>query len=86
VRGAAMHVVATHPYPDFRHDLRTLLDDKKEAARLRGASAYIRLQRGAEESLPGVAPSLVDVPPSTFTHHCDGRIDSEFSEHVALIR
>jgi HEAT repeat protein len=44
VRAAAVHLVAMHPYPRFRHNLVPLLDDKKEAVRVRAAAAYIRLQ------------------------------------------
>ena len=44
VRAAAVHLVATHPYPGFRQNLVPLLDDNKEAVRLRAAAAYIRLQ------------------------------------------
>ena len=44
VRAAAVHLVAMHPYPRFREKLVPLLDDKKEAVRLRAAAAYIRLQ------------------------------------------
>ncbi len=45
VRAAAVHVVATHPYPAFREDLIPLLDDKKAAVRLRAAAAYLALQK-----------------------------------------
>ncbi len=44
VRAAAVHVVATHPFPAFRRKLVPLLEDKKDAVRLRAAAAYIRLQ------------------------------------------
>ncbi len=44
VRAAAVHVVATHPYPGFRLDLIPLLDDKKDAVRLRAAAAYLALE------------------------------------------
>ena len=44
VRAAAVHLVAMHPYPGFRQNLVPLLDDKKEAVRVRAAAAYIRLQ------------------------------------------
>ena len=44
VRAAAVHLVAIHPYPGFRQNLVPLLDDKKEAVRVRAAAAYIRLQ------------------------------------------
>jgi hypothetical protein len=33
-----------HPYPGLREKLVPLLDDKKEAVRVRAAAAYIRLQ------------------------------------------
>jgi hypothetical protein len=32
-----------HPFPGFRQNLVPLLDDKKEAVRVRAAAAYIRL-------------------------------------------
>ena len=44
VRAAAVHVVATHPFPAFRQKLVPLLEDKKGAVRLRAAAAYVRLQ------------------------------------------
>ncbi len=44
VRAAAVHVVATHPFPALRRKLVPLLDDRKSAVRLRAAAAYIRLQ------------------------------------------
>ena len=44
VRAAAVHLVAMHPFPGFRQNLVPLLDDKKEAVRVRAAAAYIRLQ------------------------------------------
>jgi HEAT repeat protein len=43
VRAAAAHLVAMHPFPKFRENLVHLLDDKKDAVRLRAAAAYIRL-------------------------------------------
>jgi len=43
VRAAAVQVVAVHPYLGYRFDLIPLLDDKKDAVRLRAAAAYIRL-------------------------------------------
>jgi HEAT repeat protein len=49
VRAAAVHLVAMHPYPQFRQNLVPLLDDKKEAVRVRAAAAYIRLQYVREE-------------------------------------
>ena len=48
VRAAAVHVVATHPFPQFREQLVPLLDDKKGAVRVRTAAAYIRLQSSAK--------------------------------------
>jgi HEAT repeat protein len=33
-----------HPFPEFREKLIPLLDDKKDAVRVRAAAAYIRLQ------------------------------------------
>jgi hypothetical protein len=44
LRAAAVHLVAMHPFPEFRENLVPLLDDKKEAVRVRAAAAYIRLQ------------------------------------------
>lgn len=44
VRAAAAHLVAMHPFPQFREQLVPLLDDKKDAVRVRAAAAYIRLQ------------------------------------------
>ncbi len=44
VRASAAHVVAMHPFPQFRESLLPLLDDKKDAVRVRAATAYIRLQ------------------------------------------
>ena len=41
---AAIHLVAIHPFPEFREKLVPLLDDKKDAVRERAAAAYIRLQ------------------------------------------
>ena len=43
VRAAAVHVVAMHPFPEFQGKLVPLLDDSKDAVRLRAAAAYIRL-------------------------------------------
>jgi HEAT repeat protein len=45
VRASAAHVVAMHPFPQFRESLLPLLDDKKDAVRVRAAAAYIRLQQ-----------------------------------------
>ena len=44
VRAAAIHLVAIHPFPEFREKLVPLLDDKKDGVRERAAAAYIRLQ------------------------------------------
>jgi HEAT repeat protein len=44
VRAAAVHLVAMHPYLEYREKLVPLLDDKKDAVRVRAAAAYIRLQ------------------------------------------
>jgi len=44
VRAAAAHVIAVHPFPQYRDKLVGLLDDKKEPVRLRAAAAYLRLQ------------------------------------------
>jgi len=51
VRAAAVHVVATHPYPAFREDLIPLLDDKKDAVRLRAAAAYLALEKSPNQLL-----------------------------------
>jgi HEAT repeat protein len=48
VRAAAAHVIALHPYPELRDDLVPLLDDRKEAVRLRAAAAYLRLEPRAK--------------------------------------
>jgi len=48
VRAAAVHLVAMHPFPEFREKLVPLLDDTKEAVRVRAAAAYIRLQHETE--------------------------------------
>jgi HEAT repeat protein len=44
VRAAAAHLMAMHPFPQFREQLVPLLDDNKDAVRVRAAAAYIRLQ------------------------------------------
>jgi HEAT repeat protein len=44
VRAAAAHLVAMHPFSEFRDQLVPLLDDQKDAVRVRAAAAYIRLQ------------------------------------------
>ncbi len=43
VRAAAVHVVAMHPFPEFQEKLVPLLDDNKDAVRVRAAAAYLRL-------------------------------------------
>jgi HEAT repeat protein len=48
VRAAAAHLVAMHPFPQFREQLVPLLDDKKDAVRVRAAAAYVRLQHNAK--------------------------------------
>jgi HEAT repeat protein len=48
VRAAAAHLVAMHPFPRFREQLVPLLDDKKDAVRVRAAAAYIRLQHNTK--------------------------------------
>jgi len=48
VRAAAVHVVAMHPFPQYRENLVPLLDDKKGAVRVRAAAAYIRLHPEAK--------------------------------------
>jgi len=45
VRAAAANLVAMHPFPEFREQLVPLLDDQKDAVRVRAAAAYIRLQQ-----------------------------------------
>ena len=50
VRAAAIHLVAMHPFPVFRERLVPLLDDKKDAVRVRAAAAYIRLQHVTKQS------------------------------------
>jgi len=51
VRAAATHLVAMHPFPQFGENLVPLLDDNKDAVRVRAAAAYIRLQP-ATKKLP----------------------------------
>jgi HEAT repeat protein len=51
VRAAAVHLVAMHPFPEFREQLVPLLDDPKDAVRVRAAAAYIRLEQ-ATKTLP----------------------------------
>ena len=51
VRAAAAHLVAMHPFPQFREQLVPLLDDKKDAVRVRAAAAYIRLQHNTKGCL-----------------------------------
>jgi hypothetical protein len=51
VRAAAAHLIALHPFPQFRQELIPLLDDNKDAVRVRAAAAYIRLQHN-ENGLP----------------------------------
>ena len=48
VRAAAAHLVAMHPFPQFREQLVPLLDDKKDAVRVRAAAAYIRLEHNTK--------------------------------------
>jgi HEAT repeat protein len=48
VRAAAAHLIALHPFPQFREELIPLLDDNKDAVRVRAAAAYIRLQHSAK--------------------------------------
>lgn len=57
VRAAAVHVVATHPYPTFRGDLGGMLDDKKSAVRLRAAAAYLGLAHASHHVQPKPAQS-----------------------------
>ncbi|HZT28985.1 MAG TPA: HEAT repeat domain-containing protein [Bryobacteraceae bacterium] len=44
VRAAAIHSLALQNNPAFQADFASLLDDKKEAVRLRAASGYLRLE------------------------------------------
>jgi HEAT repeat protein len=44
VRAAAVHAIAVRNDPALRADLVPLLDDKKEAVRLRAAAGYLRLE------------------------------------------
>jgi HEAT repeat protein len=44
VHAAAIHLIAMRPFLQFREQLVPLLDDKKDAVRVRAAAAYIRLQ------------------------------------------
>ncbi len=48
VRAAAAHLVAMHPFPQFQENLVPLLDNKKDAVRVRAAAAYIRLQHNTK--------------------------------------
>lgn len=48
VRAAAAHLVAMHPFPELREKLVPLLDDNKDAVRVRAAAAYIRLEHIAK--------------------------------------
>jgi HEAT repeat protein len=57
VRAAAAHLVAMHPFPQFRENLVPLLDDNKDAVRVRAAAAYIRLQH-----VPKTLPARRDGP------------------------
>ena len=52
VRAAAAHLVAMHPFPQFRENLIALLDDDKGAVRVRAAGAYLRLQPPTATVLP----------------------------------
>lgn len=52
LRAAAVHVVATHPFPTLRPQLVPLLDDKKGPVRLRAAAAYLRLQPPPARTVP----------------------------------
>ena len=52
VRAAAAHLVAMHPFPQFRENLIALLEDNKGAVRVRAAAAYLRLQPSPATVLP----------------------------------
>jgi HEAT repeat protein len=51
VRAAAVHAVALQNNVAMQNDLIPLLDDKKEAVRLRAAAAYLRLELIKQEQL-----------------------------------
>jgi HEAT repeat protein len=57
LRAAAAHLVAMHPFPQFRENLIPLLDDKKDAVRVRAAAAYIRLQHTTKAQPAGKSAS-----------------------------
>lgn len=72
VRAAAAHLVAMHPFPQFRKNLIALLDDDKGAVRVRAAAAYLRLQplttrelskRRAESRKPSTSPPAKPTQP-----------------------
>jgi len=44
VRAAAVHAIALRNDPALESDLVPLLDDKKEAVRVRAAAGYLRLE------------------------------------------
>ena len=48
VRAVAAHLVAMHPFPQFQEKLVPLLDDKKDAVRVRAAAAYLRLHQNTK--------------------------------------
>jgi HEAT repeat protein len=62
VRAAAVHVIATHPYRAFRSDLIPLLDDRRDAVRLRAAAAYLVLENPAKRRPVSKASAKQDQP------------------------
>jgi HEAT repeat protein len=48
VRAAATQLIALHPFPQLQDKLIPLLDDDKDAVKVRAAAAYIRLQHRAK--------------------------------------
>jgi HEAT repeat protein len=61
VRAAAVHVIALRNDPALEADLIPLLDDKKDAVRVRAAAGYLRLEGlspagGRQSKLPSGAP------------------------------
>jgi HEAT repeat protein len=62
VRAAAVHVIATHPYRAFRSDLIPLLDDRRDAVRLRAAAAYLVLENPPKRLGSSKADTKQDQP------------------------
>jgi HEAT repeat protein len=64
VRAAAVHAIAVRNDPALKADLVPLLDDKKEAVRVRAAAGYLRLEavkpasaKSAGKREPGRSPA-----------------------------